>query len=234
MEWYRVFYWTAKLGGLTSAANKLHITQPAVSHTLKQLEEAIGGKLFFRTPKGVTLTSEGEVLYSFVSQALHLISLGEKKIHDMHNLHHGEISVGASDTMCKHYLLPYLKHFSTQFPEIKIRVINRTTPEIITLLKEGEIDFGVVNLPVEDQRIHFHKSAIQQDCLVASPKYAHLAKYPVHVKDLQKYPLILLEQGGITRSYLEEYALAKAYHFSPNLNWGALIYLFNLPKVILD
>ncbi|MGV2644932.1 LysR family transcriptional regulator, partial [Clostridium perfringens] len=69
MEWYRVFYWTARLGSLSKAAEHLHITQPAVSHTIKHLEGTIGGPLFFRTTRGVKLTSEGDVLFRYIEQA---------------------------------------------------------------------------------------------------------------------------------------------------------------------
>src|SRR5689334_17955333 len=120
MEWYRVFYWTAKLGSLTRAAEKLHITQPAVSHTLKQLEGALGGQLFFRSTKGVALTAEGDVLYQYVKQAIDLFESGEKKLAAMKDLSYGEIKIGASDTLCKHFLLPHLEHFHRQYPDIKI------------------------------------------------------------------------------------------------------------------
>lgn len=222
LEWYRVFYWTAKLRSLTRAAEKLHITQPAVSHTLKQLEESLGGQLFFRTTKGVTLTAEGEVLYGYVGQAMRFIETGEKKMAEMQELVSGEISIGASDTLCKHYLLPHLEQFHKQYPEIRIRVTNRTTPETIRLLKEGEIDFGVVNLPVTDQRLDFRQSSIQQDCLVCGQRYAALATKPFHLKELQHYPLLLLEPGGSTRTFLDEYARAQNVSLKPEFELGSL------------
>ncbi|MCR8644239.1 LysR family transcriptional regulator [Paenibacillus sp. N1-5-1-14] len=222
LEWYRVFYWTAKLGGVTSAAKKLSITQPAVSHTLKQLENCLGGQLFFRTSKGVTLTTEGEVLYRFVEQSMQLIEFGEKKMSEMHNLLIGEINIGASDTLCKHYLLPFLEQFHKQYPEIKIRVTNRTTPETIALLKEGIIDFGVVNLPAEDTKLHFYQSALQQDCLVGSSKFVHLTEKPFLLKELNQYPILLLEKGGSTRGYLDQYAASHGVTLNPEFELGSV------------
>ncbi|MEK3717653.1 LysR family transcriptional regulator [Paenibacillus sp. FSL R7-0333] len=222
MEWYRVFYWTAKLGSLTKAAEKLHITQPAVSHTLKQLERGLGGQLFFRTTKGVTLTAEGEVLFNFVEQAMHFIEIGEKKIAEMQELSYGEINIGASDTLCKHFLLPHLEQFHKQYPEVRIRITNRTTPETITLLKEGKIDFGVVNLPVFDSKIDFRTSLTQQDCLVGNQEYAALAENPLPLKELHRYPLLLLEPGGSTRNFLDEYAATNGITLSPEFELGSL------------
>lgn len=222
LEWYRVFYWTAKLGGLTNAAKKLHITQPAVSHTLKQLELSLGGNLFIRSSRGVTLTPEGEVLYQFVEQAFQLIDQGENKLIEMQNLVSGEINIGASDTLCKHCLLPYLEQFHKDYPEIRVRVTNRTTPETLALLKEGIIDFGVVNLPAEDPKIQFHQSIIQQDCLIGSPTFAALLGGSINLKELQKYPLLMLEPGGSTRTYLDDYALSHGVIFNPDFELGSV------------
>ncbi|MFP4975553.1 LysR family transcriptional regulator [Paenibacillus sp. CN-4] len=222
LEWYRVFYWTAKLGGVTNAAKKLHITQPAVSHTLKQLESSLGGNLFFRSPKGVTLTSEGEVLFQFVEQAIQLIDQGETKLIEMQNLVSGEINIGASDTLCKHYLLPYLEQFHKDYPDVRVRVTNRTTPETIALLKEGIIDFGVVNLPAEDPKIQFKKSLVQQDCLIGIPRFADLLGESTTLGELQKYPLLMLETGGSTRSYLDNYALSHGVIFNPDFELGSI------------
>lgn len=222
MEWYRVFYWTAKLGSLTKAAQKLHITQPAISHTLKQLEGSLGGPLFFRTTKGVTLTTEGVVLYNYIEQAFHLIDTGEKKISEMHELSSGSISIGASDTLCKYYLLPHLEKFHKQYPDIRIHVTNRTTSETITLLKEGKIDFGIVNLPGKDPLIDFRTSTAIQDCLVGNQKYSDVAKKTITLSELGDYPLLLLESGSHTRSFLDHYALSNGVKLIPEFELGSL------------
>lgn len=221
-EWYRVFYWTAKLGSLTKAADKLHITQPAVSHTLKQLETSLGGALFFRTARGVTLTAEGNALFHYVEQAFRLLELGEKKLAEMQNLAYGEINIGASDTLCKHYLLPQLERFHRQYPDIRVRVTNRTTPETIALLKEGQIDFGIVNLPASDPKVDFRASVPLQECLVGNQDYAELAKKPFPLEKLQQYPLLLLELGGSTRRFLDAYASAGGVELKPEFELGSL------------
>lgn len=221
-EWYRVFYWTAKLGSLTKAADKLHITQPAVSHTLKQLEASLGGPLFFRSARGVTLTTEGEALYHYVEEAFRLLEVGEKKLAEMQNLAFGEISIGASDTLCKHYLLPELERFHRQYPDIRVRVTNRTTPETIALLKEGQIDFGIVNLPASDPKVDFRATIPLQDCLVGNSDYAELAGEVFPLEKLQEYPLLLLEPGGSTRRFLDTYASSGGVQLKPEFELGSL------------
>ncbi|SEM73069.1 LysR family transcriptional regulator [Paenibacillus sp. OV219] len=226
MEWYRTFYWTARMGSLSRAAEQLHITQPAISHTLKQLEQALGGPLFFRSAKGVSLTAEGEVVLQYVEQAFNLIASGEKRISDMRNLDDGEIRIGAGDTLSKHYLLPFLEKFHNQYPNIRIHVTNQTTPETLQLLKEGKMDIGIVNLPVEDRKIEFKQSLPQQDCLVGGKVYAELSRrlqqQPLALEQLHEYPLIMLEPGGSTRQFLDRYATAGGVQLKPELELGSM------------
>ncbi|MCM3785702.1 LysR family transcriptional regulator [Neobacillus mesonae] len=222
LEWYRVFYQVAKTGSLTGAAAELHITQPAVSHTLKQMEEKFGGALFFRTSRGVQLTTEGKVLLGYIEQAFINVSMGEKAIAEMHNLDSGEIHIGASDTLCKYFLLPYLDRFRTDHPNVRIHVTNRTTPETIQLLKGGRIDFGIVSLPVKDKQIEVKESSAIQDCLVCGKEYAHLAGVAFTGDELNQYPILMLEKGASTRKYIDDYAAAHDLQITPEIELGSI------------
>ena len=231
LEWYRVFYWAARTGSLSKAAERLYITQPAVSHTIKQLESRMGGELFYRTPRGVKLTAEGEVLFHYVEQAFTLVEIGEKAIAGIHNLHSGEVNIGASDTLCKYYLLPILEQYHELHPEIRIRVTNRTTPETLTLLKEGKVDFGIVSLPVADKQVDFRMSSPIQDCLVGGKAYAKLAHSgDSTLADLTGYPLLLLEEGGSTRSFIDEYAAGQGVTIVPEFELGSIDLLAQFAK----
>ncbi|WP_139992058.1 LysR family transcriptional regulator [Paenibacillus paridis] len=221
MEWYRVFYWTAKTGSLSRAAEQLYITQPAVSHTIKQLEAKLGGQLFFRMAKGVKLTTEGEVLFRYIEQAYTFMETGERMLAEMHSLQSGEISIGASDTLCKHYLMPYLEQFHNQYPDIRIRVTNRTTPETIALLKEGKIDFGIVHMPVSDPLLDFRISMPLQDILVGGKACSGLGSSGLELARVSEHPLLLLEQGGSTRRFLDECAKAAGVQLTPELELGS-------------
>jgi len=222
VEWYRVFYWTAIKGSLSKAAEALHITQPAVSHTLKRLERQLGGTLFFRTPKGVRLTAEGAVLFRHVEQAFRILEAGERSIAEMHDLESGEIHIGASDTLCKHYLLPHLEKFHRAFPKVRIHVTNRMTPETIGLLESGAIDFGIVNLPVEDGGVDIRETGTLREILVGSPEYAASATGPMPAAELERHPLILLEPGGSIRRFLDRYAASLGVRLRPEIELGSL------------
>ncbi|GAB6927075.1 LysR family transcriptional regulator [Paenibacillus sp. JCM 10914] len=232
MEWYRVFYWTARLGSLSKAAEHLHITQPAVSHTIKHLEESLGGALFFRTTKGAKLTSEGEVLFRYIEQAFSFIDIGEKAIEDMHNLNRGEISIGASDTLCKYYLLPHLEFFHAAYPDIRIRITNRTTPETLSLLKEGKLDFGIVHLPAADKQVDVRRSSPIHDCVVVDKGFAERSSIPspLPLQDIHNYPLLMLEAGGSTRQYVDQYAKQQGVTLKPDFELGSLELLVQFAK----
>ncbi|MBO7744896.1 LysR family transcriptional regulator [Paenibacillus sp. MWE-103] len=231
LEWYRSFYWCARTGSLSRAAERLHITQPAISHTLKQLEELLGGALFVRGPRGVRLTGEGEVLYRHVEQAFKVVEAGERKMRDMNQLAYGELEIGAGDSLCKHVLLPVLEQYHARYPQIRIRVTNRTTPETLALLKEGAIDLGIVHLPAEESGVDFTPFRLQQDCLVGGRRYAELAgDEPLKPLDLARYPLMMLEEGTSTRRHLDAYAESHGISLRPELELGSMDLLADFAK----
>ena len=94
LEYYRVFYYVAQTGSLSRAAEQLSVSQPAVSQSLRQLENTLGTSLFTRTSRGVKLTKEGELLFSYVRRGYENIETGEKKLRQMLNLDIGELHIG--------------------------------------------------------------------------------------------------------------------------------------------
>ncbi|MBR1568087.1 MAG: LysR family transcriptional regulator, partial [Lachnospiraceae bacterium] len=149
LEYYKIFYYVASCHSVTAAAKELCISQPAVSQGLKALETALGAKLFHRTSKGVSLTNEGEVLFTYIKTGVEQIRLGEQKLNELLNMTTGEIRIGASDMTLKFYLLPYLQRYHQLYPDIKVTVTNAPTPQTLEHLYEGRIDFGIVSNPLE-------------------------------------------------------------------------------------
>lgn len=230
LEQYRIFYSVATRKSISKAAETLYITQPAVSKSIRKLEEELGCILFERTPKGVHLTSEGTVLYQYIEQALNFIKTGEKKIDDIKNLLSGEVRIGVSDTLCKYYLVPYLKKFNTLHPEIKIKVTCPTTPGIINLLKNGKIDFGIINMPYTDDNLNFKSVMEVQDCFVAGEKYKHLSKTKQPLDTIAKQPLLLLEKNSNSRIYMDKYFLDNSVSVIPDFELGNIDLLVHFAK----
>lgn len=206
LEYYKIFYYVAKLGGITIAAQQLCISQPAVSQAIKQLEKNLGSSLFIRTPKGVILTKEGQVLYSYVAQGYEYIKLGESNFKKMIDLENGEIRIGASDMTLQFYLLPYLEQFHDKYPAIKVIVTNAPTPETLEYLTAGKIDFGIVSSPIDEKpELSIQKVQEIEDIFVGGSNLLYLKDKILDYKDLETLPLICLEQNTSTRRYVDDY-----------------------------
>jgi len=202
-ELYKIFYHTAKAASFSEAARKLFISQSAVSQAIGNLEDKMGSRLFVRKTRNARLTLEGEILLKHVEQAYNFIKTAEDKILEMQNLDLGEIRIGVGDTNCRFFLIPYLKKFIKLYPKIKFKVINRTSPQIIEILKSGQIDFGLVTLPVTDESIITNDFKDVEDIFVASDKYSELKNKTVSISELSQYPLLLLQQDSSTRRNLD-------------------------------
>lgn len=206
LELYRIFYHVVKAGSISKASQELFISQPAVSQAIKKLESRLGGQLFVRAPKGITLTPEGEVLFKYIEQGYNMIMLAESKFMEAINLDIGSIRIGANDMTLKYFLLPYLEEFHRLYPKVKIMVTNRPSPETVEFLKKGAIDFGVVSLPLpDDDSLEVFEAMEIQDCFVANERFGHLAGREVSIKELAEYPIIMLERNTSTRRYIDEY-----------------------------
>lgn len=230
LELYKAFYYVAKYGSISKASEYMFVTQPAVSRAIKQLEDEMKCILFLRTPKGVKLTQEGEILFQYIEQAFNFISAAEKKIDDFKNLAGGEIRIGVSDTICKHYLIPHLKLFNTLHPSIKVRVICPTTPEIISFLKAGKIDFGIINMPYHDDQLNFKSIMEIQDCFVASEKYKKLSNKIQPLSEIVKNSVILLEKSSNSRHYIDRYFESNSISVTPDFELGNIDLMIQFAK----
>jgi LysR family cyn operon transcriptional activator len=231
-ELYRVFYTVARAGSITNAAKELFVSQPAVSQSIKQLEDKLGGKLFFRTAKGIVLTTEGTVLFRYIEQAYNLIMTAEHKFAEMQNLVNGEIKIGASDTLCRYYLIPHLEKFHHTYPEIRIQVTNRTTDEIVSQLKSGKVDLGIINLPLDDEnQLLIRESSVIQDCFVGGANYRFLAGQELSLHDLQHYPILLLDQWTVTRKFINRFFAGHGITLIPEVELGSIDLLVEFAKI---
>jgi DNA-binding transcriptional LysR family regulator len=229
-ELYKVFYWAAKTGSLTQAAKALYLTQPSVSHAIKQLEDSFGITLFYRNSKGVALTQEGAILYSYIEQSQILISLAEEKMAALKNLDSGELRIGGSDSLFKHYLLPYLEDFHQKHPGIRLHLNHGTTPEIIAFLKEGRIDLGVVRMPIVDSQLEVRESIQLQDCFVAGARYAELKDVVLSLDMLLQYPVILFSRNSRARMAITELFQSYGYKLKPEIEVGSVDLLIEFAR----
>lgn len=216
LEYYRAFYYVAKCGSLSKAAEQMSISQPAVSQSLKQLEATLGVRLFTRTSRGVHLTKEGELLYSYVSKGYQQIETGEKKLQQMLNLDIGELHIGASDMTLQFYLLPYLEKFHEKYPGVKVIVNNAPTPETIELLSREQIDFGLVSGPLPSlPGVEAFPVREIQDTFIAARRFIQYRNRMLDFHDLEKLPLISLENRTSTRTYIDSFMAKNGVSIRP-------------------
>ncbi len=229
---YRVFCTVAREKSLSAAAKKLFVSQSAVSQSIKQLEKALGSKLFDRKSRGVELTAEGKTLFEYADGAFSLLESAENKFLDMKNLKFGKIKIGASDTVCALILTNLLKDFHAKYPEINIQLINQTTNQLLSQLALGEIDMAFVALPLaDDEKFNIKKITDIKDCFVVSGKYSHLARRTLNLKELENYPVLMLDKKSSSRQFLDEFLLKKDIHINPSVELASIDLLTRFAEI---
>ena len=222
LEHYRIFYTTAKEQNFSKAASSLFITQPSVSHAIKQLETQLGVSLFIRHSKGVFLTTEGNVLYSYIKQAFAHIETGERHLQSLKALESGSITIASSDSICKHYLLPRVPSFLKRWPKLDIKFQHGSTPDIMKKLEQGRIDIGIVHLPINEKDVEITPFTSTTCLFCASPTYKTLHNGTHSLTELTRYPLVSFQQGAALALFLSVYSNNRGKRFLQSWKSGAL------------
>lgn len=233
LDYYKIFCQVGESKSFSQAAKALYMTQPAVSQAIMQLERELAIRLFHRSPKGAILTDEGRLLFEYASSALNLLHVGEEKIGEFKNLTAGELKIGVGDTISRYFLLPYLELFHNRYPNVKFKIENGTTSELIAILKAGEVDIVVCNFPLEDPALQTKPFIDVNDIFVCGEKYKHILTDPVSYEELMKYPLIFLEPKSNSRRYVEQFILSKGVQIAPEFELGSHDLLLEFAKINL-
>ncbi|MCT1904632.1 LysR family transcriptional regulator [Oceanobacillus sojae] len=228
---YRVFFITAIEKNFSKAAKRLFITQPSVSHSIKLLENELGIQLFTRTSKGVLLTKEGEVLFGYLKQAFDLIDNAEQKIAEMKNLQSGSVTIGGSDSTCKHYLLPYVQSFQELYPDIQIKLQHGSTPQILDKLENGLIDIGIVHLPVHQSNASITDFLSINSTFVVGERFQHLTGEMLSLSEIQAYPIISFSEASNSRKFLHQLFLKQNLEVKPDIEVGSVELLIECAKI---
>lgn len=230
-ELYKVFHTVAKTGSFSAAARELFISQSAVSQSIKNLEECTGSLLFARGPRRVKLTAVGEMLYSHVEQACNLLNKAEAKIREMQSLDLGEVKIGVGDTILRYLLIPFLQKFIRDYPNIKLKIINRTSLGIINSIRTGAVDLGIVTMPISDSDIDAAVLCEVEDVFIASSRFSSLENRPVSLEELAAYPLMLLQKESSTRKNLDSFFISKGIEITPEIELESMDLLVELARI---
>jgi DNA-binding transcriptional LysR family regulator len=190
-------------GTFTRAAERLFLTQPALSLQIKALEEELGAPLFERRNRQVFLTEAGRTVFDRAEHLLALAGQIRQDIDALQGPHSGRLNIGASDTTCLYVLPPLVQQFRSRFPGVEIHLTNRPSGEIVELLKTGAVDFGIVTLPVADSQVESERLFWREDVAICRRGHPLANQAEIDLADLNQYPLLLLEQGSTSRALLD-------------------------------
>ena len=232
-ELYKVFYHVAITLSFSEASKQLFISQSAVSQSIKVLEKKLNQKLFIRSTKRVQLTPEGEILFKHIEPAMNLIKQGENQLLEAHTLNGGQLRIGASDTICRYYLVPYLNKFHKQFQHVHIKVTNQTSIACASLLEHGQVDFIVVNYPNSALSSTHIPRVINEfhDVFVANRQYFPLDGREVSLASLQKYPILMLDRKSTTSEFLHAMFQRSHLDLVPEIELSSNDLLIDLARI---
>ena len=230
LELYRVFKEVAETGNISLAAKNLYISQSAVSQSVKQLETALQARLFARSPRGVSLTWEGQMLYQYVRSALGLLATGEDKLSQAQQLLLGTLTIGASDTVTSFFLTPFLETFHRQHPGIRLKIVSGRSAKVLSMLRSGAVDIAFASSPSEPGLSTWSCFATHS-VFVAGSGYDCDFDHVYTRQEIADFPLILRERKASSRVFLEQYFLQSGITLTPEIELSSRSLLVSLAKI---
>ena len=216
-ELYKVFYEVANEKSISKGAEKLMISQPAVTQSIKTLEGELGGQLFIRTPKGVILTDEGKILYNYIKDGMSYFINGANKFTSLKNLDSGIINIGATTVISEKYLMPYLKSFHDKYPNIIINIVNELTDNLIKKLRNGDLDIVIMSMNSDKsiKDLEIKEITDLNDIFVGSEKYKN--KKIQNIEELLNEDILLQKSPSVSRTNLNNYLKEKKLNCTPKI-----------------
>lgn len=233
-ELYKVFYHVAKTLSFSEASKELYISQSAVSQSIKTLEKRLNQVLFIRSTKKVQLTKEGLLLFKHIEPAVNLITKGENQIAESNSLKGGQLRIGASDTICRYYLVPYLNRFHQNYPNIHIKVTNQTSMGCVDLLENNQVDLIITNSPNTRLNTVGNVKTLRSfsDVFIAnSSAFPKLAEGNISLEQLLDYPILMLESHATTSEFLHKLFLEHQLDLVPSVELSSNDLLIDLAKI---
>lgn len=214
-----IFVTVVQAGSFSAAAERLLMTQPAVSQHVQDLEAGLGTQLFTRGRRGVTLTPAGETLYEYTRAIFRLVAEAENAVTDVQHLASGHITVGATPGVSVYLLPDWVQLFRAEFPNLTVSVQTSTTPQIVTDLASGRLDLGFVEGELEatdEARLGVQPLEEVEQLVVVGPRHPWWGKETVSLAALSGQSFVMRQRSSQTRIWLDELLLRHnvRYHIS--------------------
>jgi DNA-binding transcriptional LysR family regulator len=189
--------------------------------------------LFIRSTKRVQLTPEGEILLRHIEPAMNLIRQGENQLLEANSLNGGQLRIGASDTICRYYLVPFLNEFHRLYPKVHIKVTNQTSIACAHLLEAGQVDLAITNYPNSGLSTGQSTRMIREfhDVFVANEAFSELKGKKVSLEELQKYPILMLDRKSTTSEFLHSMFQRHQLDLVPEIELSSNDLLIDLAKI---
>lgn len=233
---YYIFYTVALHKNISGAAKELYISQPAISKAISKLEQSLDVILFHRSSRGVTLTMEGELLFTQVQTAFSAIRHGEEQLKKVNELGISQISIGVSITLCKYVLLPYLQQFVKDNPHIKVTITCHPTMETLRDIDNSVTDIGVVGIPSMPNGLTYIPFREIQDTFVTTDRYLENLKIRVgndRKAILNNATFMMLNKENISRKYVDMYLSSHQITMDNIIEINTMDLLIELAKIDL-
>ena len=233
---YYIFYTVALHKNISGAAKELYISQPAISKAISKLEQSLDVILFHRSSRGVTLTMEGELLFTQVQTAFSAIRHGEEQLKKVNELGISQISIGVSITLCKYVLLPYLQQFVKDNPHIKVTITCHPTMETLRDIDNSVTDIGVVGIPSLPNGLTYIPFREIQDTFVTTDRYLENLKIRVgndRKSILNNATFMMLNKENISRKYVDMYLSSHQITMDNIIEINTMDLLIELAKIDL-
>ena len=204
---------------ILSASKKLYISQPAITNSIKRLETFLEGKVFVRTPKGIIPTAEGEAFYASCKKSLNSIDKAVGKFKSLSQFNKGFLNIGSSSTIMRKLLIPFLKKFNNEYPNIVITVTDADSETLEQKTLSGELDVSIINAPIETENaFNITKITSTTDCFVAN---AGFLREFVKKDELKDFPLIVQKRPSSNREYFEQMCIKNNVVLEPSFEIGS-------------
>ena len=201
----QVFYTVARLLSFTKAAETLHMTQPAVTFQVRQLEDHFNTSLFDRTHNKIVLTDAGQKVYFCAEKIFELNSEMEHSLRALSEDTSGTLSIGGSTTIAQYTFPTLLKGFREKYPELSIRICEANTEGIVAKVESSMIDLGIVEAPVSNQDLDVDIFRADELVLIMHPEHELAKREYVKPLDIINLPFITREEGSGTKSVIFDY-----------------------------
>jgi DNA-binding transcriptional LysR family regulator len=204
-----MFTAVAEEKSFTAAAERLHVSQSAVSRQLKLLEEELGTLLFHRGGRGASLTDSGEILLAAAHRITREIQEVASQISETQTLKRGVLRIGGGMTVCLFVLPKLLRKFRAQYKDVDLHVTTGSTEAILRMLRTRDIEIALLTLPLVEPDLEVRPVLREEMVVITAPRHPLTRKRSVEPRAMARHPLILFEKGSNTRKVVDEFFLAE-------------------------